>query len=111
VNRSTRAGLRCARQAAKYEKAKIAEHTRQGKLRKAREGRVVCGATPTYGFRYNETRDGLLIHESEMSVVEKIFWLAAVGVPVRVIQALLYTQGIPAQRVVDACGTTTFCGS
>jgi site-specific DNA recombinase len=41
-------------QLAKYEKAKIAERTRRGKLRKAREGRVICGATPTYGFRYNE---------------------------------------------------------
>src|SRR5215216_4025888 len=29
-------------QLAKYEKAKIAERTRRGKLRKAREGRVIC---------------------------------------------------------------------
>src|SRR3712207_2114741 len=72
-------------QLAKYEKAKIAERTRRGKLRKAREGRVVCGSMPAYGFRYNETRDGLLIHEPEMSVVEKIFRLAANGVPVRAI--------------------------
>jgi site-specific DNA recombinase len=85
-------------QLAKYEKAKIAERTRRGKLRKAREGRVICGATPTYGFRYNETRDGLLIHEPEMVMVEKIFRLVAVGVPVRAVQARLYTEGIPAPK-------------
>jgi predicted aconitase len=44
---------------------------------------VICGATPTYGFHYNETRDGLLIHEPEMLVVEKIFHLVAAGVAVR----------------------------
>src|SRR5215211_6596462 len=85
-------------QLAKYEKAKIAERTRRGKLRKAREGRVICGATPTYGFRYNETRDGLLINEPEMRVVEKIFHLVANGVAVRAIQARLYTEGIPAPK-------------
>src|SRR5215212_9888171 len=85
-------------QLAKYEKAKIAERTRRGKLRKAREGRVICGATPTYGFRYNETRDGLLINEPEMRVVEKIFHLVADGVAVRAIQARLYTEGIPAPK-------------
>jgi site-specific DNA recombinase len=85
-------------QLAKYEKAKIAERTRRGKLRKAREGRVICGATPTYGFRYNETRDGLLIHEPEMVVVEKIFRLVADDVPVRAVQARLYTEGIPAPK-------------
>src|SRR5215204_4481322 len=81
-------------QLAKYEKVKIAERTRRGKLRKAREGRVICGATPTYGFRYNQTRDGLLINEPEMTVVEKIFRLVADGVAVRAIQARLYTEGI-----------------
>src|SRR5215208_2196773 len=85
-------------QLAKYEKAKIAERTRRGKLRKAREGRVICGATPTYGFRFNETRDGLLINEPEISVVEKIFDLVADGVAVRAIQARLYTEGIAAPK-------------
>src|SRR5215211_6963494 len=85
-------------QLAKYEKAKIAERTRRGKLRKAREGRVICGATPTYGFRYNETRDGLLVHEPEMVLVEKIFRYAAEGVAVRAIQARLYTEGVPAPK-------------
>src|SRR5215218_10017527 len=42
-------------QLAKFERAKTAERTRRGKLRKAREGHLSL-ATPKYGFRYNEAR-------------------------------------------------------
>jgi site-specific DNA recombinase len=38
-------------QLAKFERAKTAERTRRGKLRKAREGKIICGHTPGYGFR------------------------------------------------------------
>src|SRR5215217_6903485 len=56
-------------QLAKFERAKTAERTRRGMPRKAREGRV-CSTKPKYAFRYNEARDGLLIYEPEMKVVE-----------------------------------------
>jgi site-specific DNA recombinase len=49
-------------QLAKYERAKIAERTRRGKLRKAREGKVVATMKPPYGFRYTAARDGLVVH-------------------------------------------------
>src|SRR5215212_1389847 len=55
-------------QLAKYERAKIAERTRRGMMRKAREGKVVATMKPPYGFNYNESRDGLVIHEPEMVV-------------------------------------------
>jgi site-specific DNA recombinase len=45
-------------QLARFERAKTAERTRRGKLRKAREGKIICGHTPGYGFRYNAARDG-----------------------------------------------------
>src|ERR687893_1422547 len=45
-------------QLGKYERAKTAERTRRGKLKKAREGKVVAGHIPNYGFRYNKARDG-----------------------------------------------------
>src|SRR5215217_5442441 len=83
-------------QLAKYERAKVAERTRRGKLRKAREGRVIRAGRPTFGFRYDEAGDGLLVHEPEMAIVQKIFRYAAEGVPVRAIQARLYSEGIPA---------------
>src|SRR5215210_1621930 len=47
-------------QLAKYERAKIAERTRRGMMRKAREGRVVV-TRPAYGFRYNEANDALIV--------------------------------------------------
>src|ERR687885_2282092 len=41
-------------QLGKYERAKIAERSRRGKLQKARQGKVLAGPRPNYGFRYNE---------------------------------------------------------
>jgi site-specific DNA recombinase len=63
-------------QFAAYERAKIAERTRRGKLRKVREGKIVAsGSRPNYGFTLNDTRDGYLINEPEAEVVRLIFRL------------------------------------
>jgi site-specific DNA recombinase len=48
-------------QIARYERAKIAERSRRGKLRKAREGKVIVGPSPDYGFLYNERRDNYVM--------------------------------------------------
>jgi site-specific DNA recombinase len=81
-------------QLAKYERAKIAERTRRGMLRKAREGRV-CSTRAAYGFRFDATRDGLVVHEPEMAVVERIFQLAADGFGPRAIQRRLLSERVP----------------
>jgi site-specific DNA recombinase len=60
-------------QLAKYERAKIAERSRRGKLRRAREGKVVATHTPDYGFEYNEVRDNYVVNEVKMRVVRRIF--------------------------------------
>src|SRR5918994_5314371 len=60
-------------QLAKFERAKTAERSRRGKLRKARQGKVICGHTPNYGFRYNAARDGYEVDEDAMRVVRRIF--------------------------------------
>src|SRR5215203_4590741 len=39
-------------QLAKYERAKTTERSRRGKLRKAREGKIIAGHRPHYGFGY-----------------------------------------------------------
>jgi site-specific DNA recombinase len=80
-------------QLAKYERAKIAERTRRGMMRKAREGRVV--ARLAYGFRYNEARDALIVCEPEMAVVEKVLRLAADGLGQSAIQTRLFREGVP----------------
>jgi site-specific DNA recombinase len=82
-------------QLAKYERAKISERTRRGKLQKAREGKVIATVKPPYGFRYNEARDALVVHEAESAVVETVFRLAAEGHGTKAIQTRLYRQGIP----------------
>src|ERR671917_251753 len=84
-------------QLAKYERAKIAERSRRGKLQKAREGRAVAPIAK-YGYRFNEARDALLVHDPEMAVVEKIFRMAAEGRGVTRIQSVLYNEGIPSPR-------------
>ena len=84
-------------QFAKFERAKIAERVRRGLRRKANEGYVNL-STPNYGFRHNERRDGLVIHEPEMLVVKKIFHLAAEGCGMVKILSHLYAQGIPSPK-------------
>jgi site-specific DNA recombinase len=84
-------------QLAKYERAKIAERSRRGKLRKAREGRAVAPIAK-YGLRFNDARDGMVVHEPEMAVVERIFRMAAEGAGVGKIQTRLYAEGIPSPR-------------
>ena len=60
-------------QLAKFERAKIAERTRRGKLRKAREGKIIPAPTPDYGFGYNGARDNYVVDEEKMRVVRRIF--------------------------------------
>jgi site-specific DNA recombinase len=60
-------------QLGKYERAKTAERTRRGKLQKAREGKVLAGHAPPYGFRYNDARDNYLVDEESMRVIGRIF--------------------------------------
>lgn len=63
-------------QLAKYERAKTARTTLQGKLQKVRQGKILAAAPrPRYGFRYNERRDGYEVGEETMPVVRRIFRL------------------------------------
>ena len=77
-------------QLAKYERAKTAERSRRGKLRKVREGKIVAGPAPAYGFRFNSTRDGYEVDEQAMAVVGRIFrMVGAEGMSLRgVVMAL-----------------------
>ncbi len=49
------------------------KRTRRGKLRKAREGKVVGTHAARYGFKFNATKDAYEVHEAEMRVVRRIF--------------------------------------
>ena len=83
-------------QLAKFERAKTAERGRRGKLRKARQGKIVAGHRPHYGFRYNADRDGYERDENEMRVVQRIFEMVGVeGRSIRAVRRALGAEGLP----------------
>jgi len=88
-------------QLAKYERAKIAERSRRGKIRKAREGKVIAGRmsrygdAARYGYRFNEARDHLVVDEDKMSVVRRIFRMVGVeGMPIYAVKRALDAEGV-----------------
>jgi site-specific DNA recombinase len=82
-------------QLAKYERAKIAERTRRGRLEKARRGGIMAGRIPKFGFKVNERRDGYLIDEDTMPTAEKIIRAVAAGESLYGVTKLLEAEGVP----------------
>ena len=86
-----------------YERAKIIERCRRGKLHAARRGSVnVLGGAP-YGYRYAPAADGALarynIHLEEAGVVRQIFtWIGAERLSIGQACKRLETQGICSPR-------------
>jgi site-specific DNA recombinase len=60
---------------AEYERAKIIERTRRGKLYNARKGHFLMWSTPPYGYRYkiiSEEQPGrAIIHDEEAELVKQ----------------------------------------
>jgi site-specific DNA recombinase len=85
-------------QLAKFERAKIAERTRRGKVRKAKEGKIVAASSgPTFGFAFNEARNGFVIHEPQMRVISDIFrMIAEERSPIITLRSTLEDRGVPA---------------
>jgi site-specific DNA recombinase len=81
-------------QLAKYERAKTAERSRRGKLRKAREGKVIANNGVDYGFRYNDARDGYEVDAETMPVVRRIFAMVADGLPLNAVAERLTREGV-----------------
>ena len=83
-------------QIAKFERAKITERTRRGKLRRAREGKVVPAARPDFGFNYNANRDNYVVVEEEMQIVRRIFYMVGVeGMTIRAVKRTFEREGLP----------------
>jgi site-specific DNA recombinase len=85
-------------QLAKFERAKIAERTRRGRLRKAREGKIIAGRQADYGYRYDAAREGYVVHEPEMAVVRRIFHMIGEGFSIHGARAALEEARIPPPR-------------
>jgi site-specific DNA recombinase len=83
-------------QLGKYERAKIAERSRRGRLRKAREGKVMVTHRVKYGFKLNASRDGLLVDEDKMRNVRRIFRMVGVeGHTLNAVAKTLELEGVP----------------
>ena len=94
---------------AEYEKAKIAERYRRGKLFRARAGEIVTWKT-SYGYRRipRSTATGpahLEIYEPEAAVVRRIFTDRAAGITVREICRRLNADAIPSPTGKPTWGT------
>jgi hypothetical protein len=84
-------------QIAKFERAKTAERTRRGRLRKAREGKIVAiGDYATYGFKHNAMRDGYIVEEKTMRTVRRIFrMIGKERMSLYGVKRALESEGIP----------------
>jgi site-specific DNA recombinase len=83
-------------QLGKYERAKTAERSRRGKLRKAREGKIIAIHTPNFGFKYNAARDNYEVDEERMAIVRRIVrMIGAEGRTLFAVKRTLETEGIP----------------
>src|SRR5215207_1766350 len=83
-------------QLAKFERAKTAERTRRGKLRKAREGNIVNTKRTRYGFKANTAGTGYEVDEEKMEVVRRIFHMIGIErVGVHKVITAFKKEGIP----------------
>jgi len=101
---------------AEYERAKIIERSRRGKLHAARHGSVnVLGGAP-YGYRYVGVAQGIgraqyNLHLQEASVVRQIFqWVALERASIGQVCKRLKTQGILSPRGKDYWDRSTVWG-
>jgi site-specific DNA recombinase len=82
-------------QLSKYERAKLMERSRRGRLRKAREGKLIKNGRANYGFKHNEAGDGYEVYETEMLVVHRIFRSVVNGMSLYGIKRALETESVP----------------
>jgi site-specific DNA recombinase len=99
---------------AEYEKAKIAERHRRGKLYRVRAGEAIFWKVP-YGYRrVPRSADGparLEIHEPEADVVRGIFdEVVSAGRSVRAISRRLYEDGVTSPNGREVWATSTLSG-
>lgn len=84
---------------AEYERTKIVERTRRGRLFKARQGHFLMWSNPPYGYRYQPVSNGqpgyAVVHEEEAELVKQIFhWYVEEGLSTYKIAERLNQKGI-----------------
>lgn len=95
-----------------YERARIVERTRRGRLYWARQGRPVCARVP-FGYRYvpgdGDNASVVVVDEERAETVRQMFaWYTKEGLSFRKIALRLLERGIaPPQRQGEAWDATT----
>lgn len=87
---------------AEYERAKISERFRLGKVRKVKEGHILVSES-LYGYTYIPKKDNqhgyYVINEKEAEVVKMIFsWVGNDGLTLRKVVIRLQEMGIPPRK-------------
>jgi hypothetical protein len=80
---------------AEWEREQITERTTAGRREKARQGKIIAGRLPDYGFRLGPDRDSYKVVKEEMAVVRRIFSELAAGTSVNGVRAALDADGVP----------------
>jgi len=84
-----------------YERAKIAERFRRGKMYKARSGKIV-GYNAPYGYTYNKETGLFEINPHEAIVVKNIFkWVIEEGLSTYAIIKRLHDEGFQPQKKMN----------
>ncbi|MBI2839331.1 MAG: recombinase family protein [Acidobacteria bacterium] len=96
---------------AEYERAKLAERYRRGKLHRARQGEVWWTSVPL-GYRHVPRRDGVpphvVIDQEKAEVIREIFhWHADEGITIRQIAKRLTLAGVVPSQGGRAWGEST----
>jgi site-specific DNA recombinase len=100
---------------AEYERTRIADRFRLGKLRKAREGNVVTTEAP-YGYDYipkqGQKHGYFLVNKRESLVVKMVYeWIANEGYTIRGVVRKLQELGIPPRKSKRGVWNTSTLGT
>ena len=94
-------------QIAKYERTLIMERTRRGKLRRAREGKVVPAGAPPLGFEYLPVVGNYRI-TSQMELERRMFTLVASGMALHAVKKTFEGEGIRTGGNLSMLGGSRF---
>jgi site-specific DNA recombinase len=101
---------------AEYERAKILERTRRGRLHAARAGRISTLSHAPYGYRYIDKHSGggaaaYEVIEEEARVVRQVFdWVGRDGCSLREVARRLENMGIRSPRGLSRWNPATLSG-
>jgi site-specific DNA recombinase len=91
----------------KGERLKIAQRTRRGRRQKTKQGYLIAHSTVPFGFKLNGTRDGYVVDEDQMAVVQRIFQLVADGASLHGVKRVLEREGVPSPSGGQAWSRST----